>query len=290
MADNRSRADEDNIVRQTYVRQENRRSWLLPLGVGSLIASFGAGSLCMLLPATESKDASFLATLLDRIISQESDDRLDLSINDAHITAILVFIAFLAIGIVILAYLRNDREEFYTAFPNLALKFDESEIRSARRQRNICIIAGCAILAGAVTAFVLFGIFRQRYLGEGIGFLLSALGAAVFLHGWTASERTDIFEYNYSALKHANVYYLIANQKGPDRNAIINVKRRILKAQATMLIILTATALASFALLLLPSLHTSLFWIPVSVGLIACLIVDKASMERSRAELDAEMQ
>ena len=273
-------------IKQTYLRHERRRELLLPLGVGCVISSFGAASLCMLLPATQSSDASFLATLLGRIIDQESDDKLDLTISDAHITAVLALIALLAVGVVIIAYLKNDRDDFYTAFPNLDIAFSADETAHDERIRNACMAAGGFLLACCLASFIVFGILGQRYLGDGLGFLFGAVGVGIVLHGGMVAKRTEMFAYNYDALKHSNSYYLIANQQGANREAIIRVKRRILKTQAWMLAIITATALASVVLLMLPSLHTSFFWIPIAAGITAAFAIDRAAMSRSRRDLD----
>ena len=276
----------ESELKQTYERHERRRGLLLPLGVGCITAAFGVTNLCMLLPATQSTDASFLASLLGKIIDQESDDKLNLTISDSHITAVLAFIVFIAIGVVILAYLKNDRDEFYTAFPNLDITFSSDETERDGRIRSIFMTSGVVLMVCCASAFVLFNILGLHYLGDGLGFIIGAFGIAFILHGGMAAKRTDMFEYNYDALKHSNSYYLIANQQGPNRDSIIKVKRRILKVQAAMLVIITGTALASLVLLLLPSFHTSFFWIPIAAGLIASYFIDRNGMQRSRHDLD----
>ena len=271
-----------------YERHERRRAILVPLGVACLVASFGAASLCMMLPATESKDASFLATLLDRIIYQESDDKLDVTFDDAHITATIALIAFVAVGVVILAYARNDRSEFYSAFPNLRIPYSADEARAARAVRTRCTGIGCILLAASIATAIVLRIVGWVDLGDGIAFVVGAIGIGTLLHGGMVAKHVDMVAYDYDALKHSNSYYLTANLQGPGRDAVIEAKRRILKAQGAMLVIMTGTALASLVLLLLPSLHTKWFWVPLAAGLLASYAIDRDCMRRSRADLEAD--
>ena len=262
-----------------------RHSYLLPTAVALLLLAFGASSFMMLLPQVSSSDASVIANLLDAVIKAESDETLNLSFNEAHIGATIVFIAFVAVAFVVLSYWQSDRQAFMTAYPHLRLFYSEDEKRKIAAYAHRLETFGVIGLVAAVALFVIFKVFGLDHLATGFGFCVAAAGVWCYMHGYMAGRRTDLFAYNFAALKRTSIYSLKAYQKGPDREAILTAKRASIRSQSINRVVLVTGALLSFVFYFLPTFYTPLYWTPLALAGIIMFVVAHVALREARSAI-----
>ncbi len=265
-----------------YVAHMNWRAFVVPSGIACLIASFSAASFLMLLPSMETSDAQVLASGLDKLVREESDSVLDLNFGDSHILASLAFVAFVAIGLVILSYARNDRIAYMEAFPHINLAFTREEVAQSISVRKRCTAIAIVIYLLAAGAFTLFKLFGLSHLATGCAFALGALATWVIVHGGMRAKREDLFAYNFEALRHTSFYELNAEAKAKNREWMLMAKRRSMLAQSANRVILTAGALGSLALYSLPSLATPYYWVSIAAACGIAMLNTHAAMEKTR--------
>lgn len=269
-------------VMDAYLRNSLRHSYLLPTSVALLFAAFGLSSFLMLLPATQSKDASVLVNLLDQLVKAESDEYLALNFSQAHISASLVFVACIAVAAVIFKYDRSDRHAFMLAYPHLDLMLPDALRSGDHREAKCCKIVGSIAAVLAISGFIVLTILNLKHEASGVGFCLAAVSVWCFMHGSLLMRRYDMFVYNFSALKRTSIYSLNTDQLGSDGKAVIEAKRDSLKSQSINRVVLTIAALVSFALYFLPTLYTPLYWVPLAVAAIIMAAVAHRELENAR--------
>ena len=269
-----------------YENHKRRRAILVPLGIAFVIGSFGVASLLMMLPAIKTGDAKVLATALDKIVLSETDDYLDYSFSDSHIMASVAFIGMLAIAIVILSYAHTDRINYFEAFDHLDFTYPPETVRRYKQIRRKYVGWGAFCCGVGLAAAIVLSLFKLKHLGVGCGFISGAIGIALIIHGGMVAKSTDIYAYNFEALKETSIYSIRSGATGPERDIVLAAKVLSMKAQSANRVIITAGAIGSFCLYFLPSFETSFYWVPLALAFIAAIIVNHEAMEHSRKDFE----
>lgn len=250
-----------------YEYHVRKRALWTPTGIAVLVAAYGVSSFFMLLPPIQSKDAVVLANVLDWFIHFESREiLLGYSFSTSHVSASFSLVALVIVGIVILRASHRDNEAFLEAYPYMDLSFTPEEVKDARHRQRLTIAIGIAIIALAIVFDLALHGAQSPKVGNGVGFCVAAVGAWLITHGFLADRVAQGVLYNYEALNRTSLYRIEQYYRGPERDVVLQAKRRAMRTETANRVIVLVGVLSALALYFMPTLETPLWWVPLATA------------------------
>lgn len=268
--------------KSAYVEYRRKRALSLAVGIALMVASFGISNLFMLLPSLQARDATVIARVLDKIVRVESHQIVDVTFSDKHVLAPFSLIATITIAIIVLGNARADRHALSNAYAFLSPTFTAEEERRARALFGRCLVAGSVVGAVACGTIAWAVLARSNHLGLGLGGLMAGVGVGLIVYAANCRLDINVLIYNYQALRRRSIYSLERDLSEAQLRPVRAVKRMQMHLKTIDQTLTAIGALASLALLLIPSLRTALWWVPLACALLACFAITHCYIRRAR--------
>ncbi|KFI69348.1 hypothetical protein [Bifidobacterium magnum] len=267
---------EDEETRRGYEWHVRRHARKLADGVGLIMLGVSLSTLGTLLPQHKAEDIDKVIEWIDDVIKHESHELISFSSNQTHPESFLVFIVTLIIGITMLRNEVEDNRDYHEAYPRMNFRYSQEERRAVGRE-HLAWIIGCVALI--VLVHVLIALFTNHVWPSALNTGLSQLALTAGVWGLVYSSvwygRVNVKVYNFMSLRSMNIYELRKHDEIngiPDYRSVREKNYSDWDANLSHFSIALGVLTAA-AFYYLPTLRTSLFWIPMLVILIIGLII-----------------
>ncbi|RYQ10408.1 transcriptional regulator [Bifidobacterium pseudolongum subsp. globosum] len=250
-----------------YDMHARRRARRIATGVAIIILGFAAGRFFALLPERNTADVEEIVKGVDRLIGLMTHEIVELPEVQRHPESFIIEIIGVLIGYTILKHVAEDHDDYRRAFRRIEQFYTP---RARRQGWEMCVL--CAILATVVIIGVHAAILHwgARWPGEfvaGLSRTSLAIGCWLYIYGFVMGVRTNLFLYNFKALRLINIYEL-GTQESDERRETRLAEKRLCDFSTSLTSFATILGvLGALALYFLPTLRTSYFWIPLAVTL-----------------------
>lgn len=257
-------------------------------GVAVILLGFAIGHFLMLLPQHNSADIDEIIKGLDRAIGIMTKELVDLPENQRHPESFIVEVLGVIVGCIILRHTQRQDDDYVATFHRIEQFYTPAQRRRYRVRGWLSALAGALVIAIAHLLLAVFAVNCPSALVQALSMLSVAVGVWLLIHGFDMAGRTNLFSYNFRALRHVNIYELGLNQDADERERLIGEKRlsSIYSSIKTFAVILAV--LAAFALYYLPTLHTVYFWVPIAAVYIIAAICEVFVMRAARRKYEPD--
>lgn len=273
-----------------------RHSLMLATGVALILLGCSLSAFASLLPAPDQADSAVMAKALDELASLATKDVVQTDFASSHVLATIVLLAFAITGVWVLGRARSDFRDFQEAYPALGDSFTPEEERRISRASRRSVVAATVVLAASVAFGAMghdmmnlaaglespSGGSKASALSTGFVLLGVSVGCWLLIRGVTLGHVADRFRYDFKSIGRVSVYEVDKQTEGDLNSRLRKVRRVVARKNLANRCIIIAGAIVSLGLYALPSLHTPLFWLGISVAGVACVAVDELLLRHAR--------
>ncbi len=273
-----------------------RHSLMLATGVALILLGGSLSAFASLLPAPDQADSAVMAKALDELASLATKDVVHTDFASSHVLATIVLLPFAIMGVWVLGRARSDFRDFQEAYPVLGDVFTPEDKRRLSRLSRRLVVAAVAVLAASVAFGAMghdmmnlavglessAGVSKASALSTGFVLLGVSVGCWLMMRGVTLGRMPDRFRYDFKSIGRVSVYEVDKQTEGDLNSKLRKVRRVVARKNLANRCIIIAGVIVSLGLYALPSLHTPLFWLGISVAGVACVAVDELSLRHAR--------
>lgn len=276
-------------TRNLYESQSKRNTLRYANGVACMFLGFALGDAFALLPERSNADIQEIIAGLDRLVGLMTKDIVELPHTQSHPISYIIEIIGILIGVGIIKNAKEDDKDFREAFPHLDYFYSQEQRKHARITWIACFVGAIALIA-ATAAILVCCTQISHYLAGAILLFACAIGMWIMVYGYYTGIRTNIFMYNFRSLQYVNIYEL---HKGEQYDDVQEKLAQKLLADISICASQTAIALgiiAALCLHFLPTLKTTLFWVPLVIMVAIAMIVKWCIFAKAQRLYDHSLQ
>lgn len=242
-------------------------------GIAVIIAGFACGSFFALLPERNTADLETIVRGLDRIIGLMTKDLVDLPKVQHHPETFIIEILGVLIGYTILKHASEDQHDYMRAFRRIEPFYSKEAKRHGYMTQIAYDVLGIAIIVIIPTLLAHFASNAPVNLVNGFTRLACAIGVWFIVYGTHMGMRTNLFRYNFRALRLVNIYELGKSESDAEREIRLGEKRLCDWSSSLTNLAWGVGVLGALGFYFLPTMRTNYFWIPLVITLIVTVII-----------------
>ena len=264
-------AEEDD--RFGYDRHATNRALSIANGVTVIILGFALGSFLQALPERNTADVQEVVKGLDRLIGLMTKELVELPLIQRHPESFIAEIVGILIGYTILKHAHEDSREYDAAFNRIEQFYTVSQRRRGWIRCGVLVVLGTVVILVTHGLLLAYGHGMGDGIAAGIAQTSIAAGVWCYVYGGLYATRTDLFLYNFRALRQVNVYELGKSESDARREMRLGEKRLCDLSSSLTNFTVAIGVLGALGLYFLPTFRSQYFWLPlvVMIGIALCM-------------------
>ncbi|KFI65845.1 transcriptional regulator [Bifidobacterium cuniculi] len=265
-----------------YDRHARNQALRMANGVAVIILGFSLGSFLALLPERSNTDLQEVVHGLDRLIGLMTKDLVELPAVQHHPETFIVEVLGVLVGYVILKHMRQDADDYRSAFRRIEPFYTAGQRRRSKLAWAAFDIIGIAMAVLVPFLMSLLPAGVPDALVAGVNRLALAGGVWCIVYGTMLGMRTDLFRYNFHALRQENVYELGLRESDSLRETRLGEKRLCDLSDSITHVGIMIGVIGALALYFLPTMRTAYFWVPIVVTVVVTMLLQWAVMSYAK--------
>lgn len=271
-----------------YETHMHNRALRLANGVGVIILGFAIGAWMNLLPERTDADLTEVVHGLDRLVGLMTKDLVELPSTPRHPESFVIELLGVLIGVTVLKSVRQDGVDYQQTFNRIEPFYSAERRRRAWLEWSAYCIMGVLIGIGVPLLITLLPANVPAALTVGCSRFALAIGVWCVVYGTVLGRRTDLFRYNFRALRLENVYELGARESKHLRETRLGEKRLCNMGDAMTRVATYTGVLGALALYFLPTFRTPFFWVPLVIAVVITLLLQYAVTQYAKRRYEPD--
>lgn len=250
-----------------YDAHMRRRALRIASGVAVIILGFAVGSFFALLPERNTADVEEIVKGLNRLIGLMTHEIVELPEVQKHPETFIVEIIAILVGYTILKHTAEDHDDYRRAFRRIEQFYTPRARRQGWELCAVCVILATAVIVAVHAVIAVWGMHWPVSFASGLSRTGLAVGCWLYIYGLVMGVRTNLFLYNFKALRLINIYELGVKESDTRRGTQLAEKKLCDFSVSLTSFATIFGVLGALALYFLPTLRTTYFWIPLAATL-----------------------
>lgn len=264
-------AEEDD--RFGYDHHATNRALRIANGVAIIILGFAAARFLQALPERNTADVQEVIRGLDRLIGLMTKELVELPHLQRHPESFIVEIVAILVGYMLLKRTHEDALEYDAAFNRIEQFYTAAQRRQGWIRGAVLVMLGTAVILITHGVLLAYGHAMPDDVAAGVAQTSIAAGVWCYVFGGLYATRTDLFLYNFRALRNVNVYELGKSETDERREMRLGEKKLCDLSSSLTNFAVAIGVLGALGLYFLPSFRSPYFWLPLVVTAVVALVL-----------------
>lgn len=256
-----------------YDRHATNRALRIANGVAIIILGFAAGRFLQALPERNTADVQEVISGLDRLIGLMTKDLVELPHLQRHPESFIVEIVAILVGYTLLKRTHEDTLEYTTAFNRIEQFYTAAQRRQGWLRCAALVMLGAAVILVTHGSLLACGHAISDDIAAGIAQTSIAMGVWCYVFGGLYATRTDLFLYNFRALRNVNVYELGKSETDERREMRLGEKKLCDLSSSLTGFAVAIGVLGALGMYFLPGFRSPYFWLPLVATAVVALML-----------------
>lgn len=256
-----------------YDRHATNRALRIANGVAIIILGFAAGRFLQALPERNTADVQEVISGLDRLIGLMTKELVELPHLQRHPESFIVEIVAILVGYMLLKRTHEDSLEYAAAFNRIEQFYTVAQRRQGWIRCAALVMLGTSAILVTHGLLLAYGHAMPDGVAAGVAQTSVAMGVWCYVFGGLYATRTDLFLYNFRALRNVNVYELGKSETDERREMRLGEKKLCDLSSSLTGFAVAIGVLGALGMYFLPSFRSPYFWLPLVVTAVVALML-----------------